>query len=57
MTKDNRQLISWHYSDRLALTEIAQLLGKTANSLSQRVVRLRRSLRNCVEGKLDGNAY
>lgn len=52
---DDRRLLDWRYRENRTLTEIAPLLKQTANALHQRICRVRRSLRNCVEAKLAAN--
>lgn len=48
----DRELLDWRYRDNRTLVEIAPMLKQAVNTLHQRVSRLRRALRNCVEHKL-----
>lgn len=50
--ESDRRLIEWRYRDKRPLTELALLLNQTRDTLHQRVCRLRRALRHCVEHKL-----
>lgn len=50
--ESDRRLIEWRYRDKRPLTELAALLNQTKDTLHQRVCRLRRALRHCVEHKL-----
>ena len=46
---DERALLVWRYVDNRPLTELAHTLGRSADSLHQRVSRLRRALRACMD--------
>lgn len=46
---DDRALLVWRYVENRALTELAALTGRSADSVHQRVCRLRKSLRLCMD--------
>lgn len=50
--RDDRALLVWRYRDKRPLTELAATMNRPADTLHQRVCRLRRALRLCVESKL-----
>jgi RNA polymerase sigma-70 factor (ECF subfamily) len=51
---DERRLIDWRYRDKRPVADIAGVMKQTVNVMNQRLSRLRRSLRNCVELRLAG---
>lgn len=49
MPDDARALLVWRYVDNRPLTELARNMGRSADSIHQRICRLRRALRACME--------
>ncbi len=52
VSDDDRALLVWRYSDNKSLVDLARLLGRSADSLHQKISRLRRGLRACMEKRL-----
>lgn len=46
---DDRAILVWRYVDNRPLTELADRLGRTSASLHQRISRLRKTLRQCMD--------
>lgn len=53
----DRDLLAWRYEHGHSLTILAEKLGKTADSIHQRISRLRRSLRLCMEKKISPASF
>lgn len=51
-TEEGSRLVRWFYVDRLSSDAIAHRLGCGASAVRNALMRLRRSLRGCVQGKL-----
>jgi RNA polymerase sigma-70 factor (ECF subfamily) len=51
-----RRVLRLRYWRRLAVSEIAEQVGKSTGAIEMTLVRARRGLRNCVEGKQTGSA-
>jgi RNA polymerase sigma-70 factor (ECF subfamily) len=47
-----RDLVHLRYFENLAVAQIAERLGRTVAAIEMALVRLRKSLRQCVEGKI-----
>ncbi len=52
VSEGERRLLEWRYSEKQPVAMIAAALEKTENVMNQRLSRLRRFLRNCVEQRL-----
>lgn len=52
LSHSDRQLLEWKYLDRRSLTDLAQSAGIKANSLHQKISRLRQALRLCIRKTL-----
>ena len=46
---DDRSLLIWRYVDNRPLTELATKLGKSSDSVHQRICRRRKALRACMD--------
>jgi len=56
VSTSTRRVLRLRYWRRLAVSEIAEQVGKSTAAIEMTLVRARRGLRNCVEGKLAGSA-
>lgn len=45
----DRRLLEWKYVKRGSLTELAEVVGESANGIHKKISRLRLGLRECVE--------
>ena len=52
MSSDNQIFIKLRYEGGLSMEQIAMEIGKTANAVRVKLHRLRRSLRDCVQNRL-----
>ena len=51
----HQQLLEMCYSDSLRPSQIAQRLGRTANAVSASLMRIRKTLKRCIEAQLSRN--
>ena len=56
VSASTRRVLRLRYWRRLAVSEVAEQVGKSTAAIEMTLVRARRGLRNCVEGKLAGSA-
>lgn len=49
---DSRRLLHWKYADGMTSAAIAEQMKKRVEAVEMALVRLRRALRACIEGKL-----
>lgn len=55
MRVQDRRLLEWKYARRGSLTELAEAVGGSPNSIHKKISRLRMGLRQCVEKALFRN--
>ena len=56
VSASTRRVLRLRYWRRLRVSQIAEQVGKSTAAIEMTLVRARRGLRNCVEGKLAGSA-
>lgn len=55
VSADDRSILVWCYVENRSLTELARRLGRSADAVHQKISRIRRALRVCLEKRLAGS--
>lgn len=57
LPQSDREIIAGYYSNSLSLSELSGKAGRSVGALKQVLMRIRRSLKMCIEGQVSAEAH